>query len=76
MRLCIPYGKAALVERLRRELPEKRIYGVGSSFVCPNMKKVTLQALYECLRDEKYKVELPEDELRAARESLDKMVNS
>ncbi len=68
--------ESEIVERLRRELPEKRIYGVGSSFVCPNMKKVTLQALYECLRDEKYKVELPEDELRAARESLDKMVNS
>ena len=68
--------ESEIVERLRRELPDKRIYGVGSSFVCPNMKKVTLQALYECLRDEKYKVELPEDELRAARESLDKMVNS
>ena len=65
-----------IVERLRRELPEKRIYGIGSSFVCPNMKKVTLEALYECLRDEKYKVELPEDQLHAARRSLDEMVNS
>ncbi len=65
-----------IVARLRRELPEKGIYGVGSAFMCVNMKKVTLQALYECLRDEKYKVELPEEELRAARRSLDKMVNS
>ena len=65
-----------IVERLRRELPEKKIYGVGSSFVCPNMKKVTLRALYECLRDEKYKVELPDNELKAAKKSLDQMVNS
>ena len=65
-----------IVERLRRELPEKKVYGVGGAFVCPNMKKVTLQALYECLRDEKYKVELPEDELTAARRSLDQMVKS
>ncbi len=68
--------ESEIVERLRRELPEKKIYGVGSSFVCPNMKKVTLRALYECLRDEKYKVELNEAELTAARESLDRMVNS
>ncbi len=68
--------ESEIVARLKRELPGKKIYGVGSSFVCPNMKKVTLEALYECLRDEKYKVELPEDELRLARESLDRMVNS
>ena len=68
--------ESEIVERLRRELPEKKIYGVGISFVCPNMKKVTPEALYECLRDEKYKVELPEDQLRAARRSLDRMVNS
>ena len=68
--------ESEIVERLRRELPGKKIYGVGSSFVCPNMKKVTLEALCECLRDEKYKVELPPAELNAARVSLDKMVNS
>ena len=44
--------------------------------MCPNMKKVTLRALYECLRDEKYKVELPDNELKAAKKSLDQMVNS
>ncbi len=68
--------ESEIVLRLRRELPEKKIYGVGSSFVCPNMKKVTLEALYECLRDEKTKVELPGDVLSAARVSLDRMVNS
>lgn len=68
--------ESEIVARLRRELPDKKVYGVGVSFLCPNMKKVTLQALYECLRDEKYKVELPEDELNAARVSLDRMVNS
>ncbi len=65
-----------IVARLRRELPEKRVWGVGAAFVCPNMKKVTPEALFECMRDEKYKVELPEDQLRRARESLDRMVNS
>ncbi len=68
--------ESEIVERLRRELPEKKIYGVGSTFMCGNMKKVTLRALYECLRDEKYRVEVPEAELKAARKSLDLMVNS
>lgn len=65
-----------IVRRLARELPEKRIYGVTAAFTCGNMKKITLEALYECLRDEKYRVELPEDEIKAARRSLDRMVNS
>lgn len=64
-----------ILERLQRELPEKRIYAVTASFVCPNMKKVTLDALLHCLEEEKYEVSLTAQEIDAARRSLDRMVS-
>ena len=65
-----------IVERLIRELPDKKIYSVSSAFTCPTMKKVTLPALLDCLEKEQFQVELPEEEINAARRSLDRMVNS
>lgn len=63
-----------IVSRLQRELPDKKFYSVTSAFVCPNMKKVTLQAVLNCLENEEYEILLDKDEADAARQSLDKMV--
>jgi quinolinate synthase len=63
-----------IAARLQRELPDKKIYSVTSAFVCPNMKKITLQALLNCLENEEYEIKLDKDEADAARQSLDKMV--
>jgi quinolinate synthase len=60
--------------RLQRELPEKKFYSVTSAFVCPNMKKVTLEAVLNCLEKEEYEITLDPAEAEAARRSLDKMV--
>ncbi|MGM9521057.1 MAG: quinolinate synthase NadA [Oscillospiraceae bacterium] len=64
-----------IVERLRRECPQKNIYSIGSTFTCVNMKKINAEALLNCLASEQYEVTLPEDELKAARACLDRMVN-
>jgi quinolinate synthase len=63
-----------IAARLQRELPDKKFYSVTSAFVCPNMKKVTLQAVLNCLENEEYEITLDKDEADAARQSLDKMV--
>lgn len=60
--------------RLQRELPEKKLYSVTSAFVCPNMKKVTLDTVLNCLENEEYEIQLDPAEAEAARRSLDKMV--
>ena len=56
-----------IVERLQRELPDKKIYSVAAAFVCPNMKKVTLDSVLYCLENEKFEIELTPDEIEAAK---------
>jgi len=64
----------SIVERLRRELPEKQIFSVSAGFVCPNMKKISLEDLYNALEKGMYEINLPEKEILAAQTSLDRMV--
>lgn len=64
-----------VLERLRRELPNKKIYSVAASFICPNMKKTNLPELLHCLEAEQTEIKLSEEEIAAAKESLDRMVN-
>ncbi|NLL46629.1 MAG: quinolinate synthase NadA [Clostridiales bacterium] len=64
-----------IVERLRRELPDKNIYSVAASFVCPNMKKTNLPELLNCLENEQTEIKLTDEEIAAAKQSLDRMVS-
>jgi quinolinate synthase len=63
-----------IAARLRREAPEKTFYSVTSAFVCPNMKKNSLQAVLDCLENETFEITLDENEADAARQSLERMV--
>lgn len=65
-----------IAARLSRELPDKKIYSVTSAFVCPNMKKVTLGAVLNCLENEEYEIKIDPEEADAARRSLDRMVKA
>jgi len=67
--------ESEIVARLRRALPDRKVYSAASSFVCPNMKKVTLADLLASLENEQYEVTLPADVLAAAKRSLDRMVS-
>jgi len=63
-----------ITRKLSREHPEKKFFNAAEDFVCENMKKITLEALRDCLRDGRYEVELSEEELKNAKRSLDRMV--
>lgn len=66
----------AIVERLKEECPDKKFYLMSSCLVCPNMKKTRLDDLLytlETLDDEIY---MTEEEIRAARIPLERMLNA
>lgn len=62
-----------MINRLRNENPNNNYYTIGG--VCFNMKKTTLQKVYDALKEEKHKIELPEDVRVKAKKSLDKMIS-
>jgi len=64
----------SIVERLQRELPEKKIFSVSAGFICPNMKKIRLEDLYNALENGVHEINMPEEEINAAKTSLDRMI--
>lgn len=63
-----------LVERIRRENPDKIILSVGSPKTCVNMKSIRIQDVLQSLKEMKYKIEVPEDIIERARVPLIRML--
>lgn len=63
-----------LIYRLKKENPDKKFYSLGSGKICPNMKKITLEKVKKSLEKEIYKIELPEDIIKKARISIERML--
>lgn len=61
-----------MCNRLRREIPGKKFYPAAG--VCQNMKRITLEKVYESLKDEKYEVKIPKEIEGRAREALERML--
>ncbi|MCL2562993.1 MAG: quinolinate synthase NadA [Oscillospiraceae bacterium] len=64
-----------VLELLQREMPEKKILSVSAGFVCPNMKKTTLQDVYNALATGVHEIHLNHEEIQAARATLDRMIS-
>lgn len=60
--------------KLKRDNPEKQFYLLSPGLVCPNMKKTSLQSIYEALKDMKYNIELDDRIMSSARLPLDRML--
>lgn len=60
--------------KLKKENPGKQFYLLSPGLVCPNMKKTSLQSVYNSLKELKYKIELDEDIRLKAKGSLDRML--
>lgn len=63
-----------ILHRLRAENPDKTFYPVSEKIVCADMKKVTLENLFECLRDMKHIVTVPENVASRAKHAIDAML--
>lgn len=59
---------------LVRQCPNKNFYSVMQGQCCVDMKKVTLEKVRDCLKEEKYAVEITEDTRKKAQRALDKML--
>lgn len=63
-----------LIDRLRREFPEKEFIPVLKNAICEQMKAHTLEKVYLSLRDEKYKVRVPPKIAERASATIERML--
>jgi len=63
-----------ILERLIRELPDKKIFSVTAAFICPNMKMTRLQSVRDCLKNESNEIILDDEQIARAKKSLDRMI--
>ncbi len=64
-----------MIDRLRREFPDKEFIPALGTAVCQQMKKHTLEKVYESLRDEKHVVTVPDDIAVKSRAAIDRMLD-
>jgi quinolinate synthase len=64
-----------LIERLRRENPEKNFYPVTSAAVCPNMKLHTLEKVLWSLQELETVVDVAEETAEQAKQAIDGMIS-
>ncbi|MHB1485925.1 MAG: quinolinate synthase NadA [Saccharofermentanales bacterium] len=63
-----------VLHRLEKLAPGKKFYALHAAMVCPNMKKTTLNSVYNSLMNVQYKIELDDDTIARAKTSLDRML--
>ncbi|AGC68573.1 quinolinate synthase A [Thermoclostridium stercorarium subsp. stercorarium DSM 8532] len=63
-----------ILHQLRKDNPDKTFYLLTQGLVCPNMKKTTVESVYNALKHGRYEIKLDEDIIRRARRSLDAML--
>jgi quinolinate synthase len=66
--------EVGMVERLRREFPQKQFMHALETAVCVQMKKHNLQKLYEALRGMKHVITVPQDIADRARRATERML--
>jgi quinolinate synthase len=62
-----------MTNRLKREIPDKTFYVAAG--VCFNMKKTTLEKVYDCLLNEKNEIELDKEIMDKAGKALQRMLD-
>lgn len=63
-----------IVDRLSVIAPGKTVYPLSEDFVCPDMKKISLEDLKNCLEKGSHVIEVPENVFVPARRSLERMI--
>lgn len=66
--------EVGMVDRLRREFPNKEFVPALDGAICKDMKKHTLKKIHQSLRDEKYLVEVPLNIAERARRATERML--
>jgi quinolinate synthase len=66
--------EVGIIYALKKQNPDKTFYPASEKFVCPNMKKITLEKVLFSLEDNKFIIKVPQDIAEKARAALDKMI--
>jgi len=67
--------EAGLIHRLSLENPTKSFYLASPLLICPNMKRITLAKVAECMEGWKNVIEVPVDVRAGAAKALEKMLS-
>lgn len=65
--------ECGMTEALKMLIPEKKFYALGGT--CIQMKKITLEKVYDCLLNETNKIEFSSDIMDKARFALQRMID-
>ncbi len=66
--------ESGVFHKLQLLCPDKKFYTLHAAMVCPNMKKTTLNSIYQSLENIQYEIKLDEDVIKKAAVSLDRML--
>ncbi|MFP4005148.1 MAG: quinolinate synthase NadA [Candidatus Hadarchaeia archaeon] len=66
--------ETGMVERLRRDFPDKEFVPALRAAVCEDMKKHSLEKVVNSLEEEQYVVEVPEDVAVEAKRAIERML--
>lgn len=66
--------EVGIIERMKREVPNKRYFPLKETAVCKYMKKITLPKVYDSLRLNQFEIEVPQDIRRQALQAIERMV--
>ncbi len=63
-----------LLERMKRENPDKEFYPAFRAKICSNMKRTSLKDVYEALANERYEINVEESIAKRAAKALNEML--
>lgn len=66
--------EVGIIERMKREAPNKRYYPLKENAVCEYMKKITLPKVEASLRLNQFKIDVPEDIRIKAKTAIERML--
>lgn len=67
--------ESGVLHELEKQAPGKKFYFLGARQICPNMKKITLEKVRDCLRDMSPVAVMEEDLRQKASAPLDRMLS-
>lgn len=63
-----------ILHQLNKRNPDKQFFMLKYGFICKNMKRTSLETLYDSLNEMKYQIELSDDIIKKASKSLERML--
>lgn len=63
-----------VLHEIQKRNPDKKLYLLSQGLLCPNMKKTTIENVYDALMYNQYEIKLSDDIIAKAKHSLDRML--